>query len=479
MARNINQYLGGVVPPSALEIEKQVIGAILFEGNVVLDRVMGVFGPTDPFYSEKHSLIYSTIRRLKSLGDAVDLVSVFQEIKRQRKDEVISHYELATLMEGVINPNNAEKHAKVLIDKFALRNVLKKANKYISEVENGEDIQDILYRMNNDATEIQGLYGSSEFAVIGEVVQDTMNDISVRVNDPDSIWGVKSGFENLDKVTNGWQKTDLIIIAARPSMGKTAFALNLALNGAIDGNNIAFFSLEMGRKQIVERMLSTLSGVPLSYIKNGRISPNYLEALRVGSEQLSELPIFIDDRAGMNIVELRAKVQQIRAKFGLDMVVIDYIQLMSGHGNHHSRENEISTISRELKKLAMEIDIPIIALSQMSRDIEKRKGEPQLSDLRESGAIEQDANIVMFLSRGNYQVTNQQEILEDNTATILIKKNRNGKLDDIKLGLDLSIQKFDNLKQEREQGVPESKTENNNFIGGVESLFEDAFTPNF
>jgi replicative DNA helicase len=353
----------------------------------------------------------------------------------------------------VVSSANIETHCRIVVQKFIQRELIRISGEIIGDAyEDSTDVFDLLDDAESKLFEITNNHLKRNYESIENVLVNTIKNIEEMRNRKDSITGVPSGFASIDQITYGWQNSDLIILAARPSVGKTAFALNLARNAALDAHKptaVGLFSLEMSAGQLVQRILSAESEINMEKISRGKMEEYEMKQLyQKGITKLSKAPIFIDDSAALNIFELRAKCRRLVQKHKVGIVIIDYLQLMSGSSDKGgNREQEISTISRNLKGLAKELNIPIVALSQLSREVEKRKENnkmPQLSDLRESGAIEQDADLVMFLYRPEYHEINNNDMGESTKGETFLKiaKHRNGTLETIKLKAMLHIQKF-------------------------------------
>jgi replicative DNA helicase len=385
----------------------------------------------------------------------IDLLTVVEELKmKEELDLVGGPYYVSRLTNSVVSSANIESHARIILQKFIQRELIRVSGEIIGDAyEDSTDVFDLLDDAEGKLFQITNNHLRKNFDDINTVLVKTIQRIEDMRNRDEDITGVATGFPSLDKLTYGWQPTDLIILAARPSVGKTAFALNLVRSAALHPTKptaVAFFSLEMSASQLVQRILSAESEIWLEKISRGKLEEHEMKQLyKKGIERLSNAPIFIDDTAALNIFELRAKCRRLKNKHNLGIIIIDYLQLMSGAGDskNTNREQEISRISRDLKGLAKELQVPIIALSQLSREVEKRKEGakiPQLSDLRESGAIEQDADMVMFLYRPEYYDITANEMGESNKGETYVKiaKHRNGSLDTIKLRALLHIQKF-------------------------------------
>ena len=446
----------GKVPPQAKELEEAILGAIMLEKSA-FDTVIEILKP-ECFYVDAHQKIFKAMQGLAIKSLPIDMLTVVEELKLREELEIVGGpYYVTKLTNSVVSSANIDAHSRIVLQKFIQRELIRISGEIIGDAyEDSTDVFDLLDNAEGKLFEITNNHLRKNFDDIDSVLVKTFNRIEDMRNRKDEITGVPTGFPTLDKITYGWQPTDLIILAARPSVGKTAFALNLARTAAIrpKGDDrpptaVAFFSLEMSSSQLVQRILSAESEIWLEKIARGKLEEHEMKQLyKNGFDRLSKAPIFIDDSAALNIFELRAKCRRLKNKHNVGLIIIDYLQLMSGSADRNSnREQEISKISRDLKSLAKELQVPIIALSQLSREVEKRKEGnkmPQLSDLRESGAIEQDADLVMFLYRPEYYEVTTDEFGESNKGETHVKiaKHRNGSLETIKLKALLHIQKF-------------------------------------
>ena len=452
---DLGTMMYGKVPPQAKDLEEAVLGAIMLEKSA-FDTVTEILKP-QCFYVEANQRIYSSMQGLQLKNLPIDLLTVVEELKvREELDLVGGPYYVSKLTNAVVSSANIEAHSRIILQKFIQRELIRISGEIIGDAyEDSTDVFDLLDESEAKLFEITNNHLRRDYASIESVLVKTIERIEDLRNRQDEISGVPTGFSILDRLTYGWQPADLIILAARPSVGKTAFALNLARNAALHPTKptaVGFFSLEMSAGQLVQRILSAESEIWLEKISRGRLEEHEMKQLyKKGIEPLASAPIHIDDTAALNIFELRAKCRRLKNKHNVGLIIIDYLQLMSGTGENRNsnREQEISRISRDLKGLAKELNIPIVALSQLSREVEKRGAKdgqkmPQLSDLRESGAIEQDADMVMFLYRPEYYDITSNEMGESNKGeTILrIAKHRNGQLDTIKLRALFHIQKF-------------------------------------
>ncbi len=455
---DLSTMVYGKVPPQAKDLEEAVLGAIMLEKSA-FDSVIEILKP-ECFYVEAHQRIYRAMQGLQQKNQPIDILTVVEELKTREELEVVGGpYYVTRLTNSVVSSANIETHARIILQKFIQRELIRISGEIIGDAyEDSTDVFDLLDDAESKLFEITNNHLRKNFDSIDQVLVKTVQRIEDMRNRQEDITGVPSGFVSLDRVTYGWQQTDLIILAARPAVGKTAFALNLARNAALHPTKptpVALFSLEMSAGQLVQRILSAESEIWLEKISRGKLEEHEMKQLYArGIQKLAQAPIFIDDSAALNIFELRAKCRRLKNKHNIGMIIIDYLQLMSGTSDRQSnREQEISKISRDLKGLAKELQVPIIALSQLSREVEKRKDGakmPQLSDLRESGAIEQDADMVMFLYRPEYYDITSNEMGESNKGEthVRIAKHRNGTLETIKLRALLHIQKFTDMEED-------------------------------
>ncbi len=450
---DLSTMVYGKVPPQARALEDAVLGAIMLEKGA-FDTVAEILKP-ECFYVEANQRIFRAMQSLSNKSQPIDILTVVEELRgKEDLDVVGGPYYVTKLTNAVVSSANIEAHSRIVLQKFIQRELIRISGEIISDAyEDSTDVFDLLDQAESKMYDVTSNHLRNDTSSIDSVLVQTIQRIEDLRHRNDDITGVPSGFTYLDKLTYGWQNSDLIILAARPAVGKTAFALNLARNAALHPTRptpVAFFSLEMSAGQLVQRILAAESEIWLEKISRGKLEEHEMKQLYArGIQRLAQAPIFIDDTAALNIFELRAKCRRLKNKSNIGMIIIDYLQLMSGtnDGKNSNREQEISTISRNLKGLAKELNIPIIALSQLSREVEKRKDGnkmPQLSDLRESGAIEQDADMVMFLYRPEYYDVTSNEMGEDTRGEthVRVAKHRNGQLDVIKLRALLQIQKF-------------------------------------
>ncbi|MBU6158779.1 MAG: replicative DNA helicase [Bacteroidetes bacterium] len=450
---DLNTMVFGKIPPQSKELEEAVLGAIMLEKGA-FSTVSEILRP-ECFYLDAHQRIFRAMQSLTTKNLPIDLLTVVEELKFSEELEMIGGpYYVTKLTNAVVSTANIEAHSRIVLQKFLQRELIRISGEVITDAfEESTDVFDLLDHAETKLFEITNNYLRKNFTDFHAVLLNTLDRIEDLRTKNEDITGVPSGFQSLDRVTYGWQQTDLIILAARPSVGKTAFALNLARNAAMHPTKptpVAFFSLEMSAAQLAQRILSAESEIMLEKIARGKLEDHELQQLyKKGIERLTKAPLFIDDSAALNIFEFRAKARRLVTKHNVGLIIIDYLQLMSGSSDNRNtnREQEISHISRNLKSLAKELNVPIVALSQLSREVEKRKDGnkmPQLSDLRESGAIEQDADMVMFLYRPEYydNTTNEMGESTKGETHIRIAKHRNGSLETIKLRAVLAIQKF-------------------------------------
>lgn len=449
---DMSSMLYGKVPPQAKELEEAVLGAIMLEKSA-FDTVSEIIKP-ECFYVEAHQLIFKVMQQLQNDSVPIDILTVVEGLKSKNElDLVGGPYQITKLTNSVVSAANIDAHARIILQKFIQRELIRISGEIIGDAyEDSTDVFDLLDESETKMFNITNNYLKKNFEEIGQVLAKTINRIDELRTKTEDISGVPSGFPTLDRITYGWQPTDLIILAARPSVGKTAFALNLARNAALHPTKpipVGFFSLEMSAPQLVQRILSAESEIKMEKISRGKLEDYEYQQLHAkGLKKLERAPLYIDDTAALNIFEFRAKARRLVNKHKVGIIIIDYLQLMSGSGDrNNNREQEISNISRSLKALAKELNIPIVALSQLSRAVETRKESkmPQLSDLRESGAIEQDADMVMFIYRPEYYEVMSNDMGESTHGEthVRIAKHRNGQLDTIKLRAKLDIQKFE------------------------------------
>lgn len=460
---DLSTMVYGKVPPQARDLEEAVLGAIMLEKSA-FDTIIEILKP-ECFYADANQEIFKAFQNLAQKSMPIDMLTVVEELKTLGKlDEIGGPYYITKLTNAVVSTANIEAHSRIILQKFIQRELIRISGEIIGDAyEDSTDVFDLLDDSETKMFNITNNYLKKNYEDIGNALAKTINRIDELRTKKEDISGVPSGFPSLDRITYGWQPTDLIILAARPSVGKTALALNLARNAAlhpIKPTGVGVFSLEMSASQLVQRILSAESEIALEKIARGKLEEYEYQQLHTkGIKKLELAPIFIDDTAALNIFEFRAKARRLVNKHKVGLIIIDYLQLMSGTSDRGAnREQEISNISRNLKALAKELNIPIIALSQLSRAVETRKESkmPQLSDLRESGAIEQDADMVMFIYRPEYYETYANENGESTRGETHIKiaKHRNGSLENIKLRALLHIQKFEEWDGDTGSALP-------------------------
>ncbi|MBU2649434.1 MAG: replicative DNA helicase [Bacteroidetes bacterium] len=444
----------GKVPPQAVDLEEAVLGAIMLEKDA-LTSVIDILKP-EVFYKDTHQTIYSAIVRLFARSEPVDILTVTNELKSSGElDSIGGAYTVTMMTNRVASAANVEYHVRILIQKYIQRELIRLSSEIIKEAfEDTTDVFDLLDKAEQYLFSVSENNLRRNYEDMQSLVRDAIKEIEAARASEEHLRGVPSGFTSLDRVTAGFQKSDLIILASRPGMGKTAFVLTIARNVAIQFRKpVAVFSLEMSSIQLVTRLISAETLLSSEKLRKGSLENYEWEQLNAKIKELIDAKLYIDDTPALSIFELRAKCRRLKAQHDIQLVVIDYLQLMVGQTDKQgNREQEISNISRSLKALAKELNVPIIALSQLSRAVETRGGskKPVLSDLRESGAIEQDADLVMFIYRPEYYNIDQDE--EGNStagqAIINIAKHRNGSLADIQLRFVGKYAKFEDPEKE-------------------------------
>lgn len=438
----------GKILPHSVEAEQSVLGSILLDRDAMI-TVSDIVQEED-FYKDAHREIFHCMMQLYRKSEPIDLITLSEELKKRSTIDLVGGYVYITNLSTVPDfTKHVSKYAEIVKEKSTLRKLIHAGSGIVQTGYSGDlDINDILEAAEKSIFDISQSKSHRSMTGIHEVIMSAYGILEDIYRNKGKLTGVPSGFLDLDYKTNGLQKTDLILIAARPSMGKTAFSLNIAHNAAMKGKHVALFSLEMSKEQLIQRMISAESRVELSKLKNGNLDEEEWPRVIQAMDALSKTRIYIDDTPGINMVELRSKCRRLKMDKGLDLVLIDYLQLMESDSRSENRQQEISKISRSLKILAKELDCPIIALSQLSRAPEQRSDHrPMLSDLRESGAIEQDADMVMFLYRDEYY---NEDSEDKNIAEVIIAKHRNGEVGTIKLAWIGQYQLFHNLAQKRE-----------------------------
>ena len=444
----------GKLPPQAIDLEEVVIGAMMIDKKGV-DEVIDILTP-EAFYKETHQLIFQSIFTLFQKSEPIDLLTVSNQLKKDNNHEKIGgDFYLISLTQKVSSSAHIEFHARIILQKFIQRSLIKISNEIISDsYDESMDVFDLLDDAESKLYDItQGNIKKSSESAQNLVIQ-AKSKIEA-ISNKKGLSGIASGFKNIDKLTAGWQESDLVIIAGRPGMGKTALSLSMASNIAITNKvPLAFFSLEMSSIQLITRMISSETGLDSNKLRTGKLEKHEWEQLNIRVKDLENAPLFIDDTPSLSIFDLRAKARRMVSQKGVKIIVVDYLQLMTTGGNIKTgnREQEISTISRNLKALAKELSIPVIALSQLSRMVEGRTSKrPLLSDLRESGAIEQDADIVSFIYRPEYYKIDTWDDNEKSStegeAEFIVSKHRNGGLDNIRLRFIPTLGKFEDIEQ--------------------------------
>ena len=441
--------MSGRIPPHSIEAERAVLGAILLNKDA-FDTVSSIVKAED-FYSDNHRVIYEALVSIVGKNQRADYVLLSEELKKSQKLEAVGGIlYLTNLTTDIVDAYNVEDHAKIVRDKAHLRKLIHVANAVESMAyREEEETEDIVNRAEQMVLDVSGTTkGESSFSVMRDVVYETIDRINELQRHKGILTGVSTGFKDLDNLTSGLQKSALILVAARPSMGKTAFTLNIAQNVAMKSKkNVAFFSLEMSKTQLVARVLAAVAGINSGRIRNGQLSQEDWGKAINALNDLADAPLYIDDTSGLTPQLMKKKLRRLIQEHGeLGLVVVDYIQLMENGGKKmaDNRQQEVSAISRQLKIMAKEFNVPLIALSQLSRGVESRADKtPMLSDLRESGSLEQDADIVAFLNRENYQDT---EDTSDGVETqVIIRKHRNGELGIVKLWFEGAYTRFRDL----------------------------------
>ena len=432
------------LPPQHIEAEQSILGGILIE-NEAINRVTEILD-ADDFYREAHRKIFNALINLSERDEPADLITLTNELRKiDELDSIGGASYLASLIDSVPTAANIQYYARIVKEKAILRKLIQTSTEIITQsYEDRGDVESFLDEAERSIFEISEKRVRPSFYPIREIVKESFATIEKLFKKKEAVTGVPSGFKELDRMTAGFQPSDLVIIAGRPSMGKTAFCLDVAEYAAIDNKiPVAIFSLEMSKEQLVIRMLCSQAHVEGTRLRTGYLNESDWPKLTIAAGSLSESPIYIDDTAALSVLEMRAKARRLKADHGLGMVIVDYLQLMKGRARVESRQQEISEISRSLKALAKELNIPVIAVSQLSRKTEERTGNrPQLSDLRESGAIEQDADLIIFIYRD--EVYNKDP---DNPnrgkAEVIIGKQRNGPIGKIDLAF---LDKFTSFK---------------------------------
>lgn len=438
------------VPPQNIEAEQAVLGAMLIDKEAIA-KASEILTSTD-FYREAHRVIFNAMLELYNKNEAVDMVTVTEILKRDNKLEDIGGLAYITSLANVVlTAANVKYHADIVAEKSVLRQLVRVSTEIAAMgYEANEDVGTLLDTAESRILEISNRKKKADFTPINDVLMESVQNIEKLINNKGGLTGLPSGFADLDKLTSGLHPSDFIILAARPSMGKTALALNIVQNVALRAHkkiggvprSVAFFSLEMSKEQLVNRMLCAEAGIDSQRLRVGEMGDKDWDALWEACESMSKAKIYIDDTAGITVMDMRSRARRLKAEQGLDLIVVDYLQLMQGSGKRNTsgdRQQEVSEISRSLKALARELDVPVLALSQLSRSVEARQVKrPMLSDLRESGSLEQDADIVAFLYREDYY----NPETENKHTELIIAKHRNGPVDTVNLFFHKQFTKF-------------------------------------
>ncbi|MFO7611713.1 MAG: replicative DNA helicase [Clostridia bacterium] len=434
----------GRIPPHSIEAEQCTLGSMLLDEDAIAE-VFGIL-KADDFYRNEHKDIFNSIDELYSSGKSVDIVTLGEALRRNGNLEKCGGLEyLAAIAEQVPSAASARHYAEIVEDKAVVRALIKSSGEILEMgYQNQDDARKVMDYAQQNIFDIAQDKDSKGVSHIRDILEENLKTLTKLYKEGNRVPGIPSGYADLDKLTAGFQSSDLILIAARPSMGKSSLALNIAQHVALqEGGSVAIFSLEMSKEQVVNRILSSEMQIENMKLKTGDLNSDEWQKIAVASAQISEASIYIDDTSDISAAEMRAKCRRLKLKKQLDMVIIDYIQLIAGGKRNESRQQEITEISRNLKILAKDLHIPVIALSQLSRAPEQRANHrPMLSDLRESGAIEQDADMVMFIYRDDYY---DKQTENPNVTELIVAKNRNGSTGDVKLRWHAEYTKFSNL----------------------------------
>lgn len=422
------------VPPHNLESEQAVLGALMLR-PAAIHEIVDLLTP-DMFYAKKHAIIFRTILELSLKNEPIDVLAIGNALKEKKQlADIGGNSYLNELMSNVPSTVNIRHYGDIVYKKYILRSLIDASESIanLSYEENDMETADILDTAEKAIFKVSSsMQTKNAFVSIKQSLMDTVEQIEYLRDNKDELRGVPTGFADLDNLLAGLQKSDLIILAARPSMGKTTFALDIARNVALSGVPVGIFSLEMSAQQLTQRMLSAESRVDAWAIRTGHgLTNQHFTTLQEAASRLQKAPIYIDDQAGNSIVKMRSVARRLKSEHGLGLIVVDYLQLMTTSKNYDSMVNQVTEISRSLKQLARELDVPVLALSQLSRNVEQRGGKPRLSDLRDSGSIEQDADLVMFIHRDD-----RYKDEKDGIADILVEKHRNGAVGSIQLLFD-------------------------------------------
>lgn len=436
------------LPPQNIDAEQAVLGAMLIKKEAIAE-VSQLLMPED-FYRDAHKIIYDAMLTLFNRNEPADIVTVTNYLDKENKLDKVGGITFVTALANIVpTAANVLYHANIVREKADLRHLINTATDIAGMAyEASDDVADVIDKSEKMIMEVANRQNVSAFTPMKDIVIETFDKINILYESKGGLTGIPCGFKDLDALTSGLQASDLILVAARPSMGKTAFTLNIAANVALKAKKtVAFFSLEMSKQQLVQRMLCSEGAIDSQKLKNGDLNEEDWDKLVRTADKVSAAPLYIDDTAGITVMELRSKARRLKAEHGLDLIIIDYLQLMQGRskGGSDNRQQEISEISRSLKAVARELNVPVIALSQLSRSVESRQiKRPMLSDLRESGSLEQDADIVMFLYREDYY---DPETTNKNITEVIVAKHRNGPVDTVKMFFKKEFTRFNDLSK--------------------------------
>ncbi|MEG1555623.1 MAG: replicative DNA helicase [Bacteroidales bacterium] len=477
----------GKLTPQATEFEEAVLGALMID-NYAVSSIID-FLNSQMFYREAHQYIYKAIQNLFIKSEPIDLLTVTNQLRKENQLEFIGGPSyLASLTNRVASAANIEYHARIVMEKFVLRELISNCNSIIKDAY--DDSKDVLQLLDKAETDLFSIIQNNfkrDSKELKDVVKKALDDLMTLRENADNMHGVPTGIRAIDEKTGGWQKSDLVILAARPGMGKTSFVLSIARNAALEHNMpVAFFSLEMSASQLVHRLFAIESGISAERIAKGKLDENEWIRLMEKISILTSSNLIIDDTPALSVFDLRAKCRRLKHQHDIQLIIVDYLQLMQGSGDADkgkgNREQEISFISRSLKALAKDLNVPVIALSQLSREVEKRAGtkRPQLSDLRESGSIEQDADMVLFIYRPEYY---NLESFEDDSpsqglAELMIQKNRHGATENIRVRFQSQFTKFCDVEEGYAFASPHDGIQHNEQFSTFEASFNDESAEN-
>ena len=482
--KNANALVGefGKLPPQAVDIEQAVLGAMMLEKGAVTD-VIDILSPSS-FYDPKHQYIYEAIRDLFGSSNPIDLLTVTNKLRHNGVLELAGGaVYISQLTNKIASSAHIQYHARIIAEKHIKRELIRMSNEVLNQAyDDTKDVFEVLGKAEQELFNISENNMGKNADSMPNVVRQAIEEIEKASQNSDGISGIPTGFHDLDKVTSGWQRSDMIVIAARPAMGKTAFVLSMARNTAVDYDmGVAIFSLEMSSVQLVKRLIASETRLSAEKLRKGDLREHEFQQLHSRISKLATAPIYIDDTPGISIFDLRAKCRRLKMQKDIQLVIIDYLQLMTAGGSKNgggNREQEISSISRSIKEIAKELNVPVIALSQLSRSVEQRGGDkrPVLSDLRESGAIEQDADIVSFIYRPEYYGFTENDEGDSNRGVgeIIIAKHRNGSLENVRLQFIGEYARFDNINNYGEdlsnQTFTSKMSNNNEFETGGNTI---------